>query len=194
MTDELIFILKVIGSGIGVVIGFKSYEWLKENVLDPIKEFKPELKQTMVEIQAMKKDFEILRNLKQEGKSPIINQIIETHDTVQKMAYIQEAKFELEQQAYFECNSNGHLVKANDAFYRLTKLSKEEALSHKWVGIISDAFQQNFLDQWERLMTDGIPINEEVPSKNGGRFLINVRKKPSDSKEVKVIIGSISTP
>lgn len=194
MTDELIFILKVIGSGIGVVIGFKSYEWLKENVLDPIKEFKPELKQTMVEIQAMKKDFEILRNLKQEGKSPIINQIIETHDTVQKMAYIQEAKFELEQQAYFECNSNGHLVKANDAFYRLTKLSKEEALSHKWVGIISDAFQQNFLDQWERLMTNGIPINEEVPSKNGGRFLINVRKKPSDSKEVKVIIGSISTP
>ena len=194
MTEELIFILKVIGSGIGVVIGFKSYEWLKENVLDPIKEFKPELKQTMVEIQAMKKDFEILSNLKQEGKSPIINQIIETHDTVQKMAYIQEAKFELDQQAYFECNSNGHLVKANNAFYRLTKLSKEEALSHKWVGIISDAFQQNFLDQWERLMTDGIPINEEVPSKNGGRFLINVRKKPSDSKEVKVIIGSISTP
>ena len=194
MTEELIFILKVIGSGIGVVIGVKSYEWLKENVLDPIKEFKLELKQTMVEIQAMKKDFEILRNLKQEGKSPIINQIIETHDTVQKMAYIQEAKFELEQQAYFECNSNGHLVKANNAFYRLTKLSKEEALSHKWVGIISDAFQQNFLDQWERLMTNGIPINEEVPSKNGGRFLINVRKKPSDSKEVKVIIGSISTP
>jgi PAS domain S-box-containing protein len=194
MTDELIFILKVVGSGVGFWLGFSTYKWLKENVLDPIKEFKPELKKTMAEIQEMKKDFEILSNLKQDGKSPIINQIIETHDTVQKMAYIQEAKFELEQQAYFECNSNGHLVKANNAFYRLTKLSKEEALSHKWVGIISDAFQQNFLDQWERLMTNGIPINEEVPSKNGGRFLINVRKKPSDSKEVKVIIGSISTP
>ena len=194
MTEELIFILKVVGSGVGFWLGFTTYKWLKENVLDPIKEFKPELKQTMVEIQAMKKDFEVLNNLKQDGHSPIIDKIIETHDTVEKMAYIQEAKFELEQQAYFECNSNGHLVKANDAFYRLTKLSKEEALSHKWVGIISDAFQQNFLDQWERLMTNGIPINEEVPSKNGGRFLINVRKKPSDSKDVKVIIGSISTP
>ena len=192
MTEELIFILKVVGSGVGVVIGFKSYEWLKENVLDPIKEFKPELKQTMVEIQAMKKDFEILSNLRQEGHSPIIDKIIETHDTVEKMAMIQDMKFELEQQAYFECNSNGHLVKANDAFYKVTRMTKDEALSHKWVGIISDAFQQNFLDQWDRLMTNGIPINEEVPSKYGGKFLINVRRKPSDTKNPKVIIGSIS--
>jgi len=187
--------LKIGGVIVAIFLGgWKVYEWLKINLIDPINEFKPELKKTMAEIQQIKKDFEILSNLKKEGNSPIIDKIIETHDTVEKMAYIQEAKFELEQQAYFECNSNGHLVKANDAFYRLTKLSKEEALSHKWVGIISDAFQQNFLDQWERLMTDGIPINEEVPSKNGGKFLINVRKKPSDSKDVKVIIGSISTP
>ena len=60
MTDELIFILKVVGSGVGFWLGFSTYKWLKENVLDPIKEFKPELKKTMAEIQEMKKDFEIL--------------------------------------------------------------------------------------------------------------------------------------
>lgn len=194
MTEELIFILKVIGGGVGIGLGFGAYHKLKVNVLDPIKDFNTKLQTALEKIEKTSHNYEILNNLKQDGHSPIIDKIIETHETVEKMAYIQEAKFELEQQAYFECNSNGHLVKANDAFYRLTKLSREEALSHKWVGIISDAFQQNFLDQWERLMTNGIPINEEVPSKNGGKFLINVRKKPSDSKDVKVIIGSISTP
>lgn len=192
MSEGLILAIKVLVSGVGFALGFGAYKWLKENVLDPLKEFKPELKAAMSEIQEIKKDFEVLSNLKKEGKSPIIDRIIQTHEMVEHMAMVQEAKFELEQQAYFECNSNGHLVKANDAFYRITKMTKDEALSHKWVGVISDAFQQNFLDQWERLMTNGIPINEEVPAKTGGKYLINVRRKPSDTKDPKVIIGSIS--
>lgn len=192
MSEELILAIKVLVSGGGVGFGFWLYRKLQVNVLDPLKEFKTELKTAMGEIQAVKSDFEVLSNLKNGNDIPIIQQIIETHDAVKKLEHITEAKFELDQQAYFECNSNGHLVKANDAFYRVTKMTKDEALSHKWVGIISDAFQQNFLDKWERLMTNGIPINEEVPAKTGGKYLINVRRKPSDTKDPKVIIGSIS--
>lgn len=192
MTEEVKLLLLVGGSISAVFLsGWGANKLLYKYFLTPLNKAIATIGSMTADYKKMKAENYALSTL-QDNNSPIVKKIIETHHMVEHMAMVQEAKFELENQAYFECNGNGHLVKANDAFYRVTKMTKDEALSHKWVGIISDAFQQNFLDKWERLMTNGIPINEEVPAKTGGRYLITVRRKPSDAKDPKVIIGSIS--
>lgn len=171
--------------------GWKVYEWLKINLLDPINEFKPELKKTMAEIQQIKKDFEVLSNLKKEGNSPIIDKIIETHDTVERMCMIQEAKFELDNQAYFECDSSGYLIRANEAFYNVLDIQKENSYGNQWMNVINDSFQDDFIDKWSRLVNGGLQINEAVVNKKGSKFVITARRKPNNQAEAKVILGSI---
>lgn len=184
--------LKIGGVIVAIFLGgWKVYEWLKINLIDPINEFKPELQKTMLEIQQIKKDFEILSNLKKEGNSPIIDKIIETHDTVERMSYLQECKFELENQAYFECDSSGYLIRANEAFYKVLDIPKENSYGNQWMNVISDSFQDGFLDKWNRLVNAGLQINEAVPNKRGGRYLITAMRKPNDQKDAKVILGSI---
>ena len=171
--------------------GWKVYEWLKINLIDPINEFKPELKKTMAEIQQIKKDFEILSNLKKEGNSPIIDKIIETHNTVERMCMLTEAKFELDNQAYFECDSSGYLIRANEAFYNVLDIPKENSYGNQWMNVINDSFQDDFIDKWNRLVNGGLQINEAVVNKKGGKFVITARRKPNNQKEAKVILGSI---
>ena len=184
--------LKIGGVIVAIFLGgWKVYEWLKINLIDPINEFKPELKKTMAEIQQIKKDFEILSNLKKEGNSPIIDMIIETHDTVERMCMIQEAKFELDNQAYFECDSSGYLIRANEAFYNVLDIPKENSYGNQWMNVINDSFQDDFIDKWNRLVNGGLQINEAVVNKKGGKFVITARRKPNNQKEAKVILGSI---
>ncbi len=184
--------LKIGGVIVAIFLGgWKVYEWLKINLIDPINEFKPELKKTMAEIQQIKKDFEILSNLKKEGNSPIIDKIIETHDTVERMCMLIEAKFELENQAYFECDSSGYLIRANEAFYNVLDIPKENSYGNQWMNVINDSFQDDFIDKWNRLVNGGLQINEAVVNKKGGKFVITARRKPNNQKEAKVILGSI---
>jgi len=184
--------LKIGGVIVAIFLGgWKVYEWLKINLIDPINEFKPELKKTMAEIQQIKKDFEILSNLKKEGNSPIIDKIIETHDTVERMCMLIEAKFELDNQAYFECDSSGYLIRANEAFYNVLDIPKENSYGNQWMNVINDSFQDDFIDKWNRLVNGGLQINEAVVNKKGGKFVITARRKPNNQKEAKVILGSI---
>ena len=184
--------LKIGGVIVAIFLGgWKVYEWLKVNLIDPINEFKPELKKTMAEIQQIKKDFEILSNLKKEGNSPIIDNIIETHDTVERMCMLIEAKFELDNQAYFECDSSGYLIRANEAFYNVLDIPKENSYGNQWMNVINDSFQDDFIDKWNRLVNGGLQINEAVVNKKGGKFVITARRKPNNQKEAKVILGSI---
>jgi PAS domain-containing protein len=184
--------LKIGGVIVAIFLGgWKVYEWLKINLIDPINEFKPELKKTMAEIQQIKKDFEILSNLKKEGNSPIIDKIIETHDTVERMCMLTEAKFELDNQAYFECDSSGYLIRANEAFYNVLDIPKENSYGNQWMNVINDSFQDDFIDKWNRLVNGGLQINEAVVNKKGGKFVITARRKPNNQKEAKVILGSI---
>ena len=184
--------LKIGGVIVAVFLGgWKVYEWLKVNLIDPINEFKPELKKTMAEIQQIKKDFEILSNLKKEGNSPIIDKIIETHNKVERMCMLIEAKFELDNQAYFECDSSGYLIRANEAFYNVLDIPKENSYGNQWMNVINDSFQDDFIDKWDRLVNGGLQINEAVVNKKGGKFVITARRKPNNQKEAKVILGSI---
>ena len=184
--------LKIGGVIVAIFLGgWKVYEWLKINLIDPINEFKPELKKTMAEIQQIKKDFEILSNLKKEGNSPIIDKIIETHETVERMCMLTEAKFELDNQAYFECDSSGYLIRANEAFYNVLDIPKENSYGNQWMNVINDRFQDDFIDKWNRLVNGGLQINEAVVNKKGGKFVITARRKPNNQKEAKVILGSI---
>jgi len=184
--------LKIGGVIVAIFLGgWKVYEWLEINLIDPIKEFKPELKKTMAEIQQIKKDFEILSNLKKEGNSPIIDKIIETHNTVERMCMLTEAKFELDNQAYFECDSSGYLIRANEAFYNVLDIPKENSYGNQWMNVINDSFQDDFIDKWNRLVNGGLQINESVVNKKGGKFVITARRKPNNQKEAKVILGSI---
>lgn len=192
MTEEIKLLLAVGGSISAIFLaGWGANKLLYKYLLSPlngaisvIEVLKDENKKTKAENHAL--------STLQDSKSPIVQKIIETHHMVEHMSMVQEAKFELENQAYFECDSSGYLVKANDAFYKLAHINKEDAIAHQWVSIISDAFQDRFLEQWSRLVNSGLPINEEVPAKVGGKYVITARRKPSNAPEARVILGSIS--
>ncbi len=190
--DESMELLLTVGGSICAVFlaGWGANKLLYKYFLTPLNGAIATNQLIVEDYKKLKLENEALSTLK-DIKSPIVQKIIETHTMVEHMSMVQEAKFELENQAYFECDSSGYLTKANDAFYKLTNMTKDEAYAHKWVGIISDAFQQPFLDQWRLLVNNGLSINEEVPAKNGGRYIITARRKPSNTPEARVIMGSI---
>jgi hypothetical protein len=135
--------------------------------------------------------FSVVKNLT-DNTSPIIQKIIEIHKIVEHMGMVQEAKFELEHQAYFECDSSGYLIKANDAFYRTLDLGKESAYGNQWMGFINSAMQDKFIEKWERLVNHGLEINEVVNGSKGIKYYITARRKPANTDQARVILGSIS--
>jgi PAS domain-containing protein len=190
--DESVKLLLVVGSSICAIFlaGWGANKLLYKYFLTP-------LNKAIETIGGMTKDYEKMKaenhalSTLQDNNSPIVQKIIETHKMVEHMGIVQETKFELENQAFFECDSSGYLVKANDAFYKLAHINKEDDIAHQWISIISDTFQDRFLEQWSRLVNSGISINEEVPAKNGGKFIITARRKPANTPEARVIMGSI---
>ena len=191
MTEDIKLLLVVGGSISGIFLaGWGANKLLYKYFLTPLNKAIATIGSMTSDYEKMKAENHALSTL-QDNNSPIVKKIIETHHMVEHMAMVQEAKFELENQAYFECDSSGYLIKANDAFYKIANMTKEEAISHQWVAIISDAFQERFLDQWKKLVNAGLPINEEVPAKKGGKFVITARRKPSNTVEARVILGSI---
>lgn len=190
--EEGIKLLLYVGGSICAVFlsGWGANKLLYKYFLTPLNRAIQTIGSMTADYEKMKAENYALSTL-QDNNSPIVKKIIETHKMVEHMGIVQETKFELENQAFFECDSSGYLVKANDAFYKLAHINKEDAIAHQWVSIISDAFQDRFLEQWARLVNNGISINEEVPAKKGGRFIITAIRKPANTPEARVIMGSI---
>ncbi len=177
-----------------VGFGWGVYYWLNENLLKPVAKFSVQLAESMKSIEAITKDYQILANLKANDDGtyePLIQKLNDNQVLLQRIADVQEAKFELDHQAHFECDSSGFLIKANDKFCELLKLGKSDIVSYQWLQVVNEYQQQPFIDKWERFVKTGIDFTETVPLKNGHQLTICARKKPSNTKDARLILGTI---
>lgn len=171
-------------------VGWAAYKW-KVDAVDVPKKLIEKVDAIVKENEKVKADNEALQNLT-DSSSPITQKITAIYEMVEHMSMVQEAKFELENQAYFECDSSGYLIKANDAFYKTLDLSKEKAYGNQWMNVISHTMQDQFIEKWERLVNNGLAINELVRGAKGVQYYITARRKPANTEQAKVILGSIS--
>jgi PAS domain-containing protein len=176
------------------LFGWGAYYWLNENILKPVTAFKADLAESKKMVQAIIKDYSELSNLKanEDGTyKPLIQKLNDNQILLQRIADVQEAKFELDHQGYFECNSSGFLINANDNFCELLKMDKSDCYAYKWMGVINDQQQEHFIEKWERFVRNGIDLNEEVRMKNGHNLMVSARKKPYSTKDARLILGTI---
>jgi PAS domain-containing protein len=176
------------------LFGWGAYYWLNENILKPVTAFKVDLSESKKMVEAIIKDYSTLSNLKADEDGtyrPLIQKLNDNQVLLQRIADMQEVKFELDHQALFECNSSGFLVNANENFYHLLKLDKSDAYAYKWMSVINDQQQEIFVDKWERFVRNGIDLDEEVRTKNGYNITVSARKKPSSTKEARLILGTV---
>jgi PAS domain-containing protein len=174
--------------------GWGVYYWLNENILKPVSQFRNDLKKSMELIEGITKDYSTLANLKanEDGTyKPLIQTLNDNQVLLQRIADLQEAKFELDHQAHFECNGSGFLINANDEFCQLLNIDKSETYAYKWMGVILDAQQQPLIDKWERFVKNGFDFEERVKLKNGHALSICARKKPPTNKDARLIFGSV---
>lgn len=176
------------------LFGWGAYYWLNENILKPVTAFKVDLSESKKMVEAIIKDYSTLSNLKADEDGtyrPLIQKLNDNQVLLQRIADVQEAKFELDHQAYFECNSSGFLVNANENFCELLKIDKSDAYAYKWMSVINDQQQELFVDKWERFVRNGIDLNEEVRTKSGHNLVVSARKKPASTKEARLILGTV---
>lgn len=196
MTVELESVLKIIGATFSVSFGvfvWWAKTWLEENVTKPQSENKAFNKEVLKAIDEVNKKVEKISQI-QDGRkgvlTPIEVMVEQTFETVNHIADIQDAQFQLDTQARFECDGNGYLNKANFEFQKLVGKSIDHLLGNQWMRVIRYEQQDNFIKSWERLTQSGIPLNEIV-STNNSKIQITAIKKPDDNGSIKVIIGAV---
>mgnify|MGYP006319254781 FL=1 len=196
MTVELELIIKIFGGAVSVSIGvfvwwFKG--WIETNVTKPQNENKVFNEKVLTAIDEVNKKVEKISQI-QDGRkgvlTPIEVMVEQTFETVNHIADIQDAQFQLDGQARFECDGNGYLNKANFEFQKLVGKSIDQLLGNQWMRVIRHEQQDNFVKSWERLTQSGIPLNEVVAT-DKAKIQITAIKKPDDNGSIKVIIGAV---
>lgn len=176
------------------LFGWGAYYWLNENILKPVSTFKSDLSKSKEMVEAILRDYTTLSNLKADEDGtykPLIQKLNDNQVLLQRIADIQETKFELDHQALFECNSGGFLINANDKFCQLLNIDKSDTYAYKWMGVIVDAQQQKFIDKWEMFVRNGFDLQEELKLKNGHTLTVCAKKKPPTTKDARLILGTI---
>lgn len=167
--------------------------WLEENVKKPQDETNKRLDNINAKVSNVCSSVEKISQVQDMRKgtlTPIEVMVEQTYEKVNHIADIQDAQFQLDGQARFECDGNGQLNKANFEFQKLVGRGIDELLGNQWMRIINKAQQDYFVRSWERLTENGIPLNEVIRTDRGA-LQVTAVKKPDDNNSIKIIVGAV---
>jgi PAS domain S-box-containing protein len=103
--------------------------------------------------------------------------------------------FLLDNQPKYECDENGHCVRVNYAWRKLTGLSEEDALGNGWLVAIHPKNVGMVRNHWEDFIHNHIPFDVEyifINPQTKKEILVESRAIRKDDKEgLKIIIGTV---
>ena len=103
--------------------------------------------------------------------------------------------FLLDDQPKYECDENGHCVRVNYAWRKLTGLSEEDALGNGWLAAIHQKNVGVVRNHWEDFIHNNIPFDVEYSLLNHitkKETIVKSRAIRKDDKEgLKIIIGTV---
>lgn len=103
--------------------------------------------------------------------------------------------FLLDNQPKYECDENGHCVRVNYAWRKLTGLSEEDALGNGWLVAIHPKNVGMVRNHWEDFIHNHIPFDVEyifINPQTKKEILVKSRAIRKDDKEgLKIIIGTV---
>ena len=167
--------------------------WLEENVKKPQDQINARLDKLNTKVDNVCEKVDKISKVQDMRKgvlTPIEVMVEQTYETVNHIADIQDAQFQLDGQARFECDGNGQLNKANLEFRKLFGRPIDELIGTKWMRVINSAQQSNFYKKWENLIETGIPLDEAISTQHG-TLIVRAIKKPDNSNAIKIIAGVV---
>lgn len=180
--------------GSAVTLGWLAYRWIDTTLVKPMEQLArsaAEMKIEQANIKVMVSKISTVQEARTGEKAPIEELVHETHEMVQHLTDIQDAKFMLADQALFTCDGNGFLCDTNEEFMEVTGLRKEQAVGRNWLTILKSHDQDIFLKAWERLLERGIYLSGKYSGVDGRVFKIRAVKKPEKTDDIKIIMGTI---
>lgn len=103
--------------------------------------------------------------------------------------------FLLDDQPKYECDENGHCVRVNYAWRKLTGLSEEDALGNGWLTAIHQKNVGIVRNHWEDFIHNHIPFDVEyifINPQTKKEILVKSRAiRKDDKKGLKIIIGTV---
>jgi PAS domain S-box-containing protein len=103
--------------------------------------------------------------------------------------------FLLDDQPKYECDENGHCVRVNYAWRKLTGLSEEDALGNGWLKAIHQKNVVMVRNHWEDFIHNHIPFDVEyifINPQTKKEILVKSRAIRKDDKGgLKIIIGTV---
>ena len=103
--------------------------------------------------------------------------------------------FLLDDQPKYECDENGHCVRVNYAWRKLTGLSEEDALGNGWLTAIHQKNVVMVRNHWEDFIHNHIPFDVEyifINPQTKKEILVKSRAiRKDDKKGLKIIIGTV---
>lgn len=103
--------------------------------------------------------------------------------------------FLLDDQPKYECDENGHCVRVNYAWRKLTGLSEEDALGNGWLSAIHQKNVGMVRNHWEDFIHNHIPFDVEyifINPQTKKEILVKSRAIRKDDKGgLKIIIGTV---
>lgn len=196
MEIDLATLIQVLGGAFSVWFGifvWKAKTWLEENVKEPNRQINLRLDKQIEKIDCLDKKVEKISQVQDMRKgvlTPIEVMVEQTYESVKHIEDIQDAQFQLDAQARFECDGNGQLNKANLEFRKLFGRPIDELIGTKWMRIIKSPQQSNFYRKWENLINTGIPLDEAINTEHG-TLIVRAIKKPDNSNAIKIVAGVV---
>lgn len=196
MEIDLVTLIQVLGGAFSVGFGifvWKAKTWLEDNVKEPNRQINLRLDKQIEKIDRLDKKVEKISQVQDMRKgvlTPIEVMVEQTYESVRHIEDIQDAQFQLDGQARFECDGNGQLNKANLEFRKLFGRPIDELIGTKWMRVINSAQQSNFYRKWETLIETGIPLDEAINTEYG-TLIVRAIKKPDNSNAIKIVAGIV---
>ncbi len=102
--------------------------------------------------------------------------------------------FYLDSQPKYECDSNGHCIRVNYAWCKITGLSEEESLGNKWMKAVHPKHRDIIKYHWDGFLNDHMPFEVDYILLNvftNKEYLVKGRAIRNDDREgLHLIIGT----
>lgn len=178
---DIVAALALLGGGYKM---FKTVKSIEDNV-SKLPAFKTELDQ-------MNQLLNQIQNLVKAGSSDNILARIESLANENLMIHKKEqAVRELIHQPFFECSTNGYLIRLNDSMCDLIGMAREKATGYGWMGIVHPVEQEKMVREWESFIRFGKEFSGSYLTVDKKRLIPLAKIERNDKNEPVFIIGTV---
>jgi len=177
----------IVEVGVLVLGGYKMFR-----MVNSIQDNVSKLPAFKAELDNMHKLLNQIQNLVKAGSSDNILSRIEAlaneNLTIHKK---EQAVRELIHQPFFECSTNGYLIRINDSMCEMLKMKQEKAIGYGWMSIVHPVEQEKMIREWESFIRFGKEFSGSFLINDQSRLILMAKIERDDKGEPIFIIGTI---